>query len=307
VPGWEAASPQIPIGDAHKLQGPMASATVPLEIHSGEVWLAASAVRFADGTVYTFRDISEDERLDQAKTDFVATVSHELRTPLASVFGAALTLRKRFSTLEPWRRDQLLELLAEQANRLTTIIDEILLASKLATRLDPSGHEDANARFDADRLARTVVQAAQLHAPAGIQIALSTPPWLPDATGDGEKVAQVLTNLVENAVKYSPSGGRIDVLLEQEGERIRFEVRDEGLGIPLDEQERIFNKFYRLDPNLTRGIGGTGLGLYICRELVRRMGGEIHVTSTLGEGSTFWFDLPIAPTAAHVAAPVGSA
>jgi two-component system phosphate regulon sensor histidine kinase PhoR len=113
-----------------------------------------------------------------------------------------------------------------------------------------------------------------------------------------------LANLVENAVKYSPAGGRIDVILAQDGDRVRFTVRDQGLGIPLDEQERIFKKFYRLDPNLTRGIGGTGLGLYISHELVRRMGGEITVSSAPGHGSTFSFDLPVATTPAEVAAPV---
>src|SRR5204862_5500522 len=119
---------RIPVGDAHGRNGGVESATVPLDVGPEELWVDVSGVRFADGTVYTFRDITEDERLDQAKTDFVATVSHELRTPLASVYGAAVTLRRRFSTLEPWQRDQLLELLAEQANRLTSIIDEILLA-----------------------------------------------------------------------------------------------------------------------------------------------------------------------------------
>ena len=306
IPGWQAAAQQIPIGKATDLDGGAASATVPIEIEARELWLAASGVQFADGTVYTFRDITEDERLDQAKTDFVATVSHELRTPLASVYGAALTLQQRSSTLEPWRRDQLLELLADQASRLTTIIDELLLASRLATRLDSRRLHVEHEGFDADRIARTVVQAARIHAPEGIEIELVTPPWLPDATGDGAKVGQVLTNLVENGVKYSPEGGRVDVVLEKDGDRIRFEVRDQGLGIPLDEHERIFQKFYRLDPNLSRGIGGTGLGLYICRELLRRMGGEIHVTSTPGEGSTFSFDLAEATTAERVDEPVGS-
>ena len=307
IPGWEAAAPQIPVGDAHELNGNAASATVPLETDAGELWMAASGVRFADGTVYTFRDITEDERLDQAKTDFVATVSHELRTPLASVYGAALTLRERFSTLDVHQRNQLLQLLAEQANRLSSIIDELLLGSSLAGRLDSRRFPMDHDNFDADEVARAVVQAAQVHAPSGIEIELSTPPWLPDATGDSDKVGQVLANLVENAVKYSPAGGRIDVVLTHDGERVRFVVRDQGLGIPLDEQERIFKKFYRLDPNLTRGIGGTGLGLYISHELVRRMGGEISVSSTPGHGSTFSFDLPIASTPDRVAEPVGLA
>jgi len=306
IPGWQAAAAQIPVGDAADLDGRAVSATVVLESETRELWLAASGVRVADGTVYTFRDITEDERLDQAKTDFVATVSHELRTPLASVYGAALTLRQRFSTLEVEQRDQLLRLVAEQASRLSSIIDELLLASKLAGRLDSGRLDLEDERFDADQVARTVVQAARIHAPPAIEIELSTPPWLPDARGDRDKVGQVLANLVENAVKYSPGGGRIDVALEHEGDRIAFEVRDEGLGIPLDEQERIFKKFYRLDPNLTRGIGGSGLGLYICDELVRRMGGELRVSSTVGSGSTFSFDLPLERTAERVRESVSS-
>jgi PAS domain S-box-containing protein len=308
IPGWQAAVERIPVGDArgHHGGGGASSATVPLDVGSEELWLDVSGVRFDDGTVYTFRDITEDERLDQAKTDFVATVSHELRTPLASVYGAAVTLQKRFDGLGSAERGQLLALLAEQASRLSSIIDELLLASKLAGRID-SGRVDIDAgQFDADEVARVVVQAAQLHAPHDIAIGLSSPPWLPHAAGDGDKVAQVLANLVENAVKYSPGGGHIDVVLEQADDRIRFSVRDPGLGIPLDEQERIFKKFYRLDPNLRRGIGGTGLGLYICRELMRRMDSDIHVDSTLGVGSTFWFELPVAKSADRVPEPAAS-
>jgi signal transduction histidine kinase len=307
VPGWRAAVERIPVGDARTRNGGVKSATVPLDIGPEELWVDASGVRFADGIVYTFRDITEDERLDQAKTDFVATVSHELRTPLASVYGAAVTLQKRFDVLEPEQRSQLLGLLAEQASRLSTIIDELLLASKLAGRIDSGQLHLDHDGFDADELTRVVVEAAKLHAPPGIEIELSTPPWLPHANGDSDKVAQVIANLVENAVKYTPGGGRVDVVLEHEGDRIRFEVHDPGLGIPLDEQERIFQKFYRLDPNLTRGIGGTGLGLYICRELMRRMDSDIHVDSTVGVGSTFWFDLPIAAPVERVAEPIGSA
>jgi signal transduction histidine kinase len=109
-------------------------------------------------------------------------------------------------------------------------------------------------------------------------------------------VRQVLVNLVENAMKYSPGGGRIEVGLEPRDEQgadtVVFFVRDEGLGIPPDEQARIFEKFYRLDPQMTRGVGGTGLGLYICSELVNRMGGHIWVESKEGEGSTFLLQLP---------------
>jgi two-component system sensor histidine kinase VicK len=104
----------------------------------------------------------------------------------------------------------------------------------------------------------------------------------------------VLGNLVENAVKYSPDGGEVGVHVEERSNRLRITVRDDGLGIPPSEHERIFEKFYRLDPNLTRGVGGTGLGLYISRELVGRMGGRIWVESAGAGGSTFFVELPLA-------------
>jgi two-component system sensor histidine kinase VicK len=104
----------------------------------------------------------------------------------------------------------------------------------------------------------------------------------------------VLVNLVENAIKYSPDGGLVEVALVPVPGRMRFSIRDRGLGIPAAEHGRIFEKFYRLDPDLTRGVGGTGLGLYICREIVRRMDGRIWVDSRPGAGSTFSFELPLA-------------
>jgi len=111
-------------------------------------------------------------------------------------------------------------------------------------------------------------------------------------------VRQVLVNLVENAIKYSPDGGRVEVGVEPNEENVVFHVQDEGLGIPSDEQSMVFEKFYRVDPHMTRGVGGTGLGLYICNELVSRMGGHIWLESKPGEGSTFLFELPAAPSIA---------
>src|SRR5207245_7956481 len=108
------------------------------------------------------------------------------------------------------------------------------------------------------------------------------------------KLRQVLINLVDNAVKYSPDGGKIEIRVESENGRVRLAVQDRGLGIAQREQRRIFGKFYRVDPNQTHGIGGTGLGLYICRELVRRMAGRIWVESIPGRGSTFHVEVPLA-------------
>ena len=117
---------------------------------------------------------------------------------------------------------------------------------------------------------------------------------LPKVSGDAERTRQVLANLLDNAIKYSPDGSRIEVAVDADKEYVRFSVRDEGLGIPLGEQERIFDKFYRLDPDQRRGIGGSGLGLYICRELVHSMNGRIRVDSDPGAGATFTFELPVA-------------
>jgi signal transduction histidine kinase len=128
---------------------------------------------------------------------------------------------------------------------------------------------------------------------------------LPRVAGDADKVGRVLINLVDNAIKYSPDGGRVDVTVRPLGAHVRFSVTDPGLGVPAAEQRRIFEKFYRLDPNMTRGVGGTGLGLYICRELVRRMEGRIWVDSHgLGRGSTFHVELPVAGDfTAHIVSP----
>ena len=134
------------------------------------------------------------------------------------------------------------------------------------------------------------------HLESGYELVLDAPDDLPDVVGDPDKIGRVLINLVDNAIKYSPDGGRVEVKLARAGGgRVRFAVTDQGLGVPPSEQRRIFEKFYRLDPNMTRGVGGTGLGLFICRELVRRMDGRIWVESAgLGQGSTFSLELPSA-------------
>jgi len=289
IAGWAAIEPLVPVG-ATPGAGENPVEAVPLEVDGGEIWISISGVGFEDGTVYAFRDLTAERRLEELKTDFLATASHELRTPVAAVYGAAMTLRRTDYAVDDDARALLLEIIASESDRLTRIVDDVLWAS----RVDSGRLVVAIDRFDAVGVATGVVDAARAHAPARVTISLTVPSSAPPVAGDADKVRQVLANLIDNAVKYSPDGGEVEVRLEAQPGRMRFSVRDQGLGIPPAEQTRIFEKFYRLDPQLTRGVGGTGLGLYICRELVQRMGGRIWVASSESPGSTFFFELPLA-------------
>jgi signal transduction histidine kinase len=289
LPGWAAIEPLVPVASAPAYAARHAE-TLPLDLGNRELWLSISGVEFPDGTVYAFRDLTEERGIERLKSEFVATVSHELRTPLAAVYGAAMTLRRRDVELDDDHRGRLLAVIAGESDRLARIVDQVLAAS----RLESGSFAFSVEHCDPGRLALEVVEAARAHAPGGVAIELGVEDDLPDVAADPDMLRQVLANLVENAVKYSPDGGRVIVSLRPHEGRVLFAVHDEGLGIPLRDQERIFEKFFRLDPNLTRGVGGTGLGLYICRELVRRMGGRIWVASSAGEGSTFFFELPVA-------------
>jgi PAS domain S-box-containing protein len=264
--------------------------TVPVEVGGRELWLSFSAVRFEEGTVFAFRDLTEERGLEQMRSDFVATVSHELRTPLAAIYGAALTLQRTDLDLEDEMRLRLLNVVAEESHRLAQIVNDVLLASHL-----DSGQLHLNiGTVDAAKVTQTVVDAARAHLPDGVTIELVAPKSLPAVAADEQQLRQVLVNLVENAVKYSPDGGPVRISLKKGEQRVEWTVADKGLGIPASERRRVFEKFYRLDPNMTRGIGGTGLGLYICKELVRRFDGKIWVDGNNGKGSTFHVELPAA-------------
>ena len=288
IPGWAAIADDVPVAST-PATGSTAE-TLPLELPGLELWLSIAAVEFNEGTVYAFRDLTADRVLEELRSDFVSTVSHELRTPLAAIYGAALTLQREDLQLDETQSANLLGVIATESDRLARTVNDILWASRLdadRVQLDLGTH-------DPRELARTVVEAAQVHLPSGVKLSFSCERELPPILGDPDKVRQVLTNFVDNAIKYSPDGGKVELEIARRDHAVRFSVVDHGLGIPPGEQRRIFDKFYRVDPNLTRGVGGTGLGLYISRELVRRMNGTIWVESREGEGSRFSFELPVA-------------
>jgi two-component system phosphate regulon sensor histidine kinase PhoR len=295
IPEWQALAARIPVGGAEPVQ----PETLPIDTDYGERWISISGVEFFDGTVYALRDLTEVRRLEQLKAEFVATASHELRTPLAAVYGAAQTLRRHDFALDEAGRERFVSLIVDESERLGRIVNDILLANQL----DIGGLDLRTETFDPSELVERVVEAARAHAPSAITVESAAGPPPPTLSSDRDRLRQVLVNLVENAIKYSPEGGRVEVGATPAGEMVRFYVRDQGLGVPAEEQRRIFDKFYRLDPNMTAGVGGTGLGLYICNELVRRMGGRIWVESDGEAGSTFLFEIPASessPSRAHL-------
>ncbi|MDP9285256.1 MAG: GAF domain-containing protein, partial [Actinomycetota bacterium] len=289
IPGWASVAARVPVAEEGSA-APRAE-SVPLDLGGREVWLSIHGVAVPDGVVYAFRDLTEERALEAMRTEFVSTVSHELRTPLAAIYGAAMTLRRSDVTLAEEQRANLLDVVSGEADRLARTVNDILWAA----RLDTDSLQVSIQNCDPLALVRDVVEAQRAHLGRAHEIVLSADDDLPPVAGDPDKVGRVLINLVDNAVKYSPDGGAVTVSVRAVGAQVRISITDPGLGIPSAEQRRIFDKFYRLDPNMTRGVGGTGLGLYICRELVRRMDGRIWVESAgLGRGSTFAVELPLA-------------
>jgi signal transduction histidine kinase len=288
VPGWELIEEHVRPADAGA--GELArAAAVPVALGEEERWLSVVAVDFGDGRVYAMRDVTEEHALEQARSDFVATASHELRTPLAAVYGAAKTLRREDVDVNSQVGQTFLDMIESEAERLNGIVGQLLLTGQLESgRLSL-----AETECDLRELVDNVLATVAVSAPETVSFEVEASNGLGPARCDEDKLRQVLVNLVENAVKYSPNGGTVSVALSSTNGRARIEVRDAGLGIPEADHERVFEKFTRLDPGLTRGVGGTGLGLYIARELVERMGGTIAVVSAPGSGSTFTVDLPV--------------
>ncbi|MEE9607826.1 MAG: ATP-binding protein [Myxococcota bacterium] len=256
--------------------------------------LRIQAVRFPSGraprmgTVAVFHDVTELARLEKVRRDFIANASHELRTPLAAIRGFTETLLQN-GGLAPADRRSYLEIIDRHSRRLGHLVGDLLELSRIE-----SGEASLElAAVDAAALAQSLIgDSRPSYAEKGLEVSV-------DASGasvawaDPRAVEQILGNLLDNAVKYTQSGGRIAVKIEGEDGRVRIGVSDNGIGIPGSDLARIFERFYRVDKARSRELGGTGLGLSIVKHLVQRLGGEISVESELGKGSTFWFTLPV--------------
>jgi signal transduction histidine kinase len=262
-----------------------------------EVWLSVTEAVMRDpagavaGRIFAFRDISSDRLVEQMKSDFVSTVSHELRTPLTSIYGFAETLLRQDILFGDDERKTFLGYIASESQRLTAIVDALLNVARLDT-----GDLKVNiAPTDVRGVVDEVVQSAQDGGGNGRQFVVDLPDEALAANADRDKLRQVFSILLDNALKYSHEGGKVTVGVERKHDTVEVSVADEGIGIPQADQDQIFRKFYRgADAEARVGSGGTGLGLFIARGLVTAMGGRIWVESREGEGSIFAFELPAA-------------
>ena len=257
---------------------------------AGEIWLSVTEAVMRDpagqvaGRIYAFRDISADRFVEEMKSEFVSTVSHELRGPLTSIYGFAETLLREDILFGEEERRVFLGYISSESSRLTGIVDQLLSVARLDT-----GDLHVNLLpTDVRPLVTEVVTSADESVAHNFVLELPTEPLAAEA--DADKLRQVLAHLVDNAVKYSPDGGRVTVAARRKSDTVEFHVADEGVGIPESEHDRIFRKFYRADQER----GGTGLGLFLAQGLVNAMGGRIWVESSEGEGSRFAFELPAA-------------
>ncbi len=241
------------------------------------------------GCLIILQDLTQVRRLETVRRDFISNISHELRTPLASLQALVDTLRGG-ALDDPPAAERFLNQMDAQVDSLTQMVRELLELSRIESgnvpfRLVPTSVTD----LVGSPLERLRPQAER----AGLRVSVSLPPDLPAVLADAERVQQVVTNIVHNAIKFTPPGGEITVWAERETDRVIIAVRDTGVGISADDLPRIFERFYKADR--ARSGGGTGLGLAIAKHIVQAHGGRIWAESAEGQGSTFRFTLSMAP------------
>lgn len=248
--------------------------------------------RYREIVVVIF-DITEFKKLERMKADFVANVSHELRTPLTSIKGYIETLLdKSYDTDE--EKKNFLEIIEENTDRLIAIASDLLVLSELESgEADPRDSRKGYEEIDIEEtIIRSVGSLDSLFSKNRVALSLEIEDGMPPYRANRFLVERMIINLVENSAKYTPQNGSVSVRAATLNGTLRIEVEDNGIGIPPEHQERIFERFYRVDKNRSREMGGTGLGLSIVKHIVIQHGGTIGVRSTEGEGSTFTVELP---------------
>jgi len=251
----------------------------------------ASPLASGAGTVVVLADVTRLTSLERVRRDFVANVSHELKTPLAAVVGFTEALRDGAKD-KAGTRDDFIERIGKQSARMTRLLDDLLELSSLESegvRMDAAPVE---ARALADKAVENLSQAAQAR---GQKVSVSdSPGGSALVMADEQRIAQALGNMLDNAVKYSPEGSRIEMDFRRQGGMLEISVSDPGPGIASEHLPRLFERFYRVDKSRSRELGGTGLGLAIAKHIAELHGGKAGVESELGRGSRFWLALPLA-------------
>jgi two-component system phosphate regulon sensor histidine kinase PhoR len=249
-----------------------------------------AAVGKPTGAVVVLHDVTELRRLERVRQDFVANVSHEFKTPLTAIRGFAETLLGGAIEDDANNR-RFLEIIRDHATQLARTTDDLLKLARIeAGKLEVEFGPVVVAEVVDPCLETSLFRASR----KGIELDADLPEDLPSVRGDARLLREVLQNLLDNAVQYTPLGGKVKVEAEASSEDLTITVVDTGIGIPLADQERIFERFYRVDAARSREEGGTGLGLSIARHIVEAMGGHIWVESEVGRGSRFSFTVPLA-------------
>lgn len=280
----EAVEKEEPVGGEFQVRG-----QTPRYVQAFIVPFSEESVQ-RSRIMVLLRDLTQLRRLEQVRQDFVANVSHELRTPVTSIRALAETLMEREAT--PEERNKFLQGILQESRRMSYIVNDLLILAQLDAG---KAFRDPYQPFSLEKLVRETTD--RLFSDSVREIVIELPPDLPSVAAQEDRIRQVLVNLLDNAEKYTPKEGKITISARKDENRIEVRVADSGPGIPPPEQERIFERFYRIDKARSRAIGGTGLGLSIVRRIVEGYGGKVWVESEEGRGATFVFTLPTFPQA----------
>lgn len=259
------------------------------EIFPMEVGLTECLVKGEKIFVGVVRDITERKRVDRLKSEFIATVSHELRTPLTSIYGPLALMKSTQADALPPKMQKVLDIALRNCGHLSSLIENLLDFEKLSSGKARFVLEDHDVRGLVSRAAQENRGYAESY---GIELVSDIDPSDAWIVVDQGRFSQVLTNLISNAIKFSRRDGRVTLSVQSSDTGVRVLVEDQGVGIPEEHHDRLFQRFSQVDGSATRKVGGTGLGLAISKELTEQMGGEIGFSSEVGQGSTFWVQFP---------------